>query len=106
MNSENPFGGMGGFPPGMMEQMIFAQMFSQRGGGGGGGRFAGGGGEDGAAIHTRTLLVVGTVTLLTSSRRGRAGGGMRNVFPSSRSRVLAYRCVMSRIPISFLVLYI
>lgn len=54
MNSENPFGGMGGFPPGM-EQMLFAQMFSQRGGGGfggGGARFGGGGGRRGGHSHS------------------------------------------------------
>lgn len=53
MNAENPFGGMGGFPPGM-EQMLFAQMFSQRGGGfaGAGGRFGGGGGRRGGHTHS------------------------------------------------------
>ena len=56
MNSENPFGGMGGFPPGM-EQMLFAQMFSsqQRGGfGGGGPRFGGGGGRRGGHSHSHS----------------------------------------------------
>ena len=49
MNSDNPFGGMGGFPPGV-EQMLFAQMFSQRGGFGGT-RFSGGGGRRGSHPH-------------------------------------------------------
>jgi len=43
--------------------------------------------EDGAAIHTHTLLGVGMATHLTSSRRRRTGGGMRNAFPlPDRSR--------------------
>lgn len=55
MNSDNPFGGMGGFPPGMMEQMVFAQMFSQRGGfGGGGARFGGAGGRRGGHSHSHS----------------------------------------------------
>jgi hypothetical protein len=40
------------------------------------------GAEDRVAIHTHTLLGVGMATHLTSSRRRRAGGGMRNAFPS------------------------
>ena len=53
MNSENPFGGMAGFPPGM-EQMLFSQMFSQRGGfgGGGGARFGAAGGRRGGHSHS------------------------------------------------------
>lgn len=53
MNSENPFGGMNGFPPGM-EQMLFAQMFSQRGGFGGGPRFGGGGGGGRRGGHSHS----------------------------------------------------
>ena len=54
MNSGDPFGGMGGFPPGM-EQMLFAQMFSQRGGfGGGGARFGAGGGRRGGHSHSHS----------------------------------------------------
>jgi len=53
MNSENPFGGMSGFSPAMMEQMLFSQMFSQRGGfSGGGARFGGGGGRRGGRSHS------------------------------------------------------